>query len=174
MSTIGFQLSRPAGGSGGKLPTILEFALASGYAEAQGALLIVDGTGKWAACGTDPAQIGGIALTPGGTDTSGFNILGKKEFPVASSANTVDSIQGILPENVRFTAPALGTIPSNPGDAFGVTRDSDGVWKLDFNKPDKPLFTFVGVPNRSPADASGVGQNLLVECVILDGAVQNL
>lgn len=164
MSTVGFQLAQGTRGGGGKIPTTVERPILVGYAEAQGALLVYDGT-NFVACGADPAQIAAIALTPGGADTSGFNILGRKEYPP-------NFLQGILPQGNRFLCPFLGALPATTGDSFGVTRDTDGVWKLDFAKVGSPTFTYRGCPDRSPADAAGSGQDILVEVQILDGVVQ--
>lgn len=164
MATVGFQLDQPARGSGGKFPKTIEKPILVGYAEAEGALLAYDGT-NFVACGADPAQIAGVALTPGGADTSGFIILGRKEYPP-------NTMQAILPKDQEFKVPFLGVLPATSGDNFGVTRDADGVWKIDFNKPDKPTFTYLGNPSLSPSDAAGAGQNVLVRVQILDGSVQ--
>lgn len=165
-NTIGFQLARPSAGSGGKIPLTLARPIVAGYAEAQGAPLIVDGTGNFAACGADPDTIAAISLTPGGADTSGFNILGRKEYPALEMQGI--SIRG----SQRFLAPYMGALPAVVGGAFGITRDVDGVWKVDFNKADKNVVIYRDNPVRSPADAAGAGQNALVEVFFNEGVVQ--
>jgi hypothetical protein len=165
MATVGFRLATPARGSGGKIPYTFERALASGYAEAQGALVLIDGTNKIAACGADPTSVAGVALTPGGTDTSGFNILGHKEFPAGY-------MQVIACGDEHFLAPYVGTLPTNPGGQYGVVRDSDGVWKVDFAETTTKVVTYVGIPTFSPGDASGAGQNGEVEVMFIGTVVQ--
>ncbi len=167
MNGVGFQLATPAQGSGGKLPLSIEKALASGYAEAQGALIIADNTNKWAACGADPTSIAAVAVTPGGTDTSGFNILGHKEYPPGY-------LQAWPIRGVQFLAPYIGTLPTTPGGTYGVTRDSDGVWKVDFSKDLNGILTYLDIPNKSPADAAGSGQDTLVLIQFLSVVVQEV
>lgn len=149
MNGNGFQLAVPARNSGGKIPQTVEKALVGGYAEAGGALLVVNGSDQYAACGADPAQIAAVALTPGGTDSTGFNILGKKEFPPGY-------MQGILIQGQKFNAPYIGALPAAPGGQYGVIRDSDGVWKVDFNEIVNAVLQYLGVPDFNPslADAS--------------------
>lgn len=113
---------------GAQIPRIVERALAAGYASGQGALLLLNGSGQFAECGADPALIAAVANGPGGTDTSGFNILGKKEFPPGY-------MQGIsVASGVKFLSPYMGTLPGADGGTYGVTKDSDGFWKVDFSK----------------------------------------
>lgn len=135
-----------SGAPGGTIPPTVERALASGYAEAQGAPLVVNGSGEYAACGADPAQIAAIALTPGGSDTSGFNILGTKEFPPGY-------MQGInVADGVLFRAKYVGTLPAADGADYGVIRDSDGIWKVDFAEVSNVVLTLVGRLTDSPED----------------------
>jgi len=166
----GFTLAAPSPGSGGKFPHTVEKTIASGYAEFEGAPLIVDGNNNWVATGADPATIAAISLTRGGayTDSPGFNILGRYEFPPLS-------MQAILlTPYLRFNVPFLGTYVATPGLTYGITRDSDGIWKLDFNKPDKPTVVLLGNATRSPADSAATGQNQLVQCSFLEGVIQPL
>ena len=121
----GFILAAP--NEGGNVPRTVERPLAAGYASGQGALLLVDGSGNFAECGANPALIAAVANGPGGVDTSGFNILGHKEFPPGF-------MQGIaVQNNTRFLAPFIGTV-GTVGLTYGVTKDSDGFWKVDFTK----------------------------------------
>jgi hypothetical protein len=163
---IGFQVASSNPGGGGRLPLTVEKAILDGYAENQGALLTVDVNGNFAACGADPIAVAAVALTPGGADTSGFNILGRKEFPK-------NTMQGAwVGAGQRFLAPFLGALPAVAGGQFGVTRDVDSVWKVDFNKLDNPVVVFLANPDRSPADAAGAGQDTLVIVQFIDNVVQ--
>jgi hypothetical protein len=171
ISGVGFQEATPARGSGGKQPRTVEKALAAAYAEYQGALLVVDGDGNYAACGADPALVAAVAATRGGTDSSGFNILGHYEFPPGY-------MQGIsTADGQQFLAPVVnGPLAGVAGqDSYGVTRDTDGVWKVDGNKLNvNPVVKFQGYPDRSPADAAGSGQDTLVLVTFLPAVVQEL
>lgn len=139
----GFVLASPA--PGGFVPPLVERALAAGYAEAQGALLVVNGSGQYAACGADPPLIAAVANGPGGTDTSGFNILGTKEFPPGY-------MQGIPLAGNRFRAPYVGTLPAADGGQYGVIRDADGIWKVDFDEVAAVVLTLVGRFTNDPED----------------------
>lgn len=99
----------------------------STYAAEYGALLVVDGSGNYAECGADPATINAVALSRGGADTSGYNILGRKEFPSGK-------LIAVNPSGRKFRCKYMNTLPSNSGGTYGVTRDSDGFWKVDFSK----------------------------------------
>lgn len=165
MSTVGFRLAQPARGSGGMIPFTVERALATGYAAAEGALLLVDGTNKFAEVAALPTSIAAVALTPGGTDTSGFNILGHKEFPPGY-------MQGIALAGQHFIAPFVGTLPANPGGQFGVIRDTDGVWKVNFADDVNVVLTFTRIPTFDPGSADGVGLNDLVIVQFLDSVIQ--
>ena len=119
------------------------------YAEQQGALLVDDGNGNWAVCGANPALIGAVALTNGGADTTslagvgGFNIRGRKEFPN-------NTMQGILVQNsIRFRAKFIGTIPATAGGSYGVIRDTDGIWKVDFTNTATPRVKLVNIDNTT-------------------------
>lgn len=164
MSTVGFQLAAPAKSSGGMIPLTVEKALATGYAELQGALLVVDVDGKYAAAGADVTPLAAVALTPGGTDTSGFNILGHKEFPPGY-------MQGMSLRDTQWKAPYVGTLPSVAGGQYGYIRDTDGVYKVDFNDNINVVLTLVGIPDFSPADAAGSGQDTFVIVEFLGSAI---
>lgn len=120
---MSFQLAHPKGVA---VPRIIEKSLAAGAAGLAGALLLADGSDNYAECGADPASIGAVAISDFGADTSGFNILAKKEFPPGK-------MQGIvLTTEIEFTAKYVGTLPSVEGGSFGVVRDTDSLWKVDF------------------------------------------
>ena len=94
----------------------------------RGALLVMDEDGAWAECEEDPEAIGAIAESSYGPDTSGFNKLAKKEFPPGYMQGT--KVQG----EVQFHAEYLGDLPAADGGSYGVTRDEDADWKVDFDK----------------------------------------
>lgn len=153
-TAVGFQLAAPSPGSGGGIPLTVEKALADGYAELQGALLLVNGDDEYEACGADPAEIAAVALTPGGSDTSGYNILGTKEFPPGY-------MQGIsIANGVRFIAPYSGSLPAAPGGQFGVIK-SGGIWKVDFDEVVNVVLTYLGVPDFRP-DLAASSEGLVV------------
>lgn len=160
-------LAKPDGGVAG-IPRTIQKPILAGYAAEQGALVFDNGDGNWTECSADPAQIGGVALTPGGADTTGFNILGRKEYPpLALQAMTLES------PTLRFLFPYIGiAVPTPPGLIYGATRDTDGVWKVDFNKVDGEVFIVLGFPDRSPSDAAGAGQDVLVEVKFNPGIAQ--
>lgn len=143
----GFVLA--SGAPGGTIGAIVERPLAAAYAEEQGALLVVNGSGQYAACGADPALIAAVADTPGGTDASGFNILGHKEFPAGY-------MQGINIRDRVFRAFYVGALPAADGGQYGVIRDSDGFWKVDFNEVDNPVLVLVGRLTASPESQAEV------------------
>lgn len=93
-----------------------------------GALLITDANGAYAECAADPAAIGAVAESAAGADTTGFVRTGRREFP-----------PGIMPATLvsneqPFHALYMGTLPAAAGGSYGVTRDTDGQWKVDFAK----------------------------------------
>lgn len=144
VTAVGFQLAAAAPGSGGKIPDTVEKQLAAAYAEKQGALLVVDGDGKFAACAADANLIAAVALTPGGTDTSGFNILGTKEFPPGY-------MQGIsIASGQKFIAPYTGDLPAAPGGQYGFVRNADGIYVVDFTDVVNVCLTYLGVPDFRP------------------------
>lgn len=142
-----FILAAPRGTA---IPRVVERDLASGYAEAQGALVLVNGSGQWAACGADPALIGGVAVSAGGTDSSGFNKTAHKEFPPGR-------MQVISPKpDVLFRAKYIGSLPAADGASYGVVRDSDGTWKVDFTDTTNTRVKLVGRLTASPENGSEV------------------
>lgn len=110
----------------GSVPHIREKVVATGAAFEEGALLLVDANGLYAECGADPAAIAAVAESAFGADTSGFVRTGKKEFPPGY-------MQASLVANEQpFHAEYVGTLPAANGGSYGVVRDTDGKWKVDF------------------------------------------
>lgn len=122
---MSFKLARAKSQS---IPRTLEKALAVSQVFLEGALLLVDGNGNYAECGTNPTSVAAIALSGAGPDTSIGNHLGRTEFPAGY-------MQGMaVQDEVQFRAAYLGTLPTVNGGSFGVTRDTDNRWKVDFTK----------------------------------------
>lgn len=119
---------RLADSEDGMIPRTIERAVTSGGAWLQGAPLVINGSNEFAEAGADPATIHCFALTPAGTDTSGFNILAKKEFPPGYA-------QGItVALNKRFRAFYTGSLPAADGGDYGITKGADSIWRVDFGK----------------------------------------
>lgn len=114
--------------SGARVPRTVQKPVATGSAFEKGALLVVDANGKYAECAADPTAIAAVAESAYGVDDSGFNPLGRHEFPTGEMQGT--SVQD---ERV-FHADYLGALPAAAGGNYGVTRDTDGRWKVDFAK----------------------------------------
>lgn len=130
---MSFRLAVP--GQGAMMTPAIEkpMSVPATYAENEGALLIDDGNGNWAVCGPNPPLIGAVAVTPGGNDTTSlagvgaFNIRGRKEFPTGV-------MQAIFAgDSQTFLAKFVGTPPTSGRGMFGVIRDTDGFWKINFN-----------------------------------------
>lgn len=135
-----------------KVPLTKERALASGGAWEVGALLVVNATGEYEEAGADPATINAISLVPAGADTTaafgstaGFNITNRKEFPA-------NKIQGMSPLSGTglWTADYVGSLPAAETGQFGVVRDTDGFWKVDFNEITALVVNYVRNLNASP------------------------
>lgn len=137
---MSFKLANPDGQTA---PPIVERNLATGSAFPQGSLLLVNGSGEYAECGADPASIAAVAATPCGADTSGFNILGRKEFPSGR-------MQGINVTGQVFRARYVGTLPAADGGSYGVVKDTDDAWKVDFAETVATRVKLVGRLTNSP------------------------
>lgn len=125
------------------VPRTVEKDLAAGYSAEKGALLLVDGSGDYAECAADPAAIAAVAIGAGGADASGFNITGRHEFPEGK-------MQGVWVGNgQKFLAKYVGAV-GNPGSSYGVIRDADGFWKVDFNETVATRVVFHRSLNVSP------------------------
>lgn len=122
----------------GSIPRHRELPLASGAAGEDGALLVRDGDGNWAECGADPAVVGGVANSGFGADTSGFAALGRKEFPTGYMVGT------LVVDEQPFTAQYVGSLPAADGGSYGVVRDTDGKWKVDFSDTTNLVVKLVG------------------------------
>lgn len=146
--------------AGPAVPRIIERDLTTATLT-KGAWLVVDGTGKYAEAGADPASVNAIAATAAGTDSSGFNILGKKEFPAGK-------MQGITVLGTTFRCKYVGTLPAVDGGNYGVVKDADNDWKTDFTDTVNTRVKLVGRLTNSPESLPEV----LVQ-VLLSAAAQN-
>lgn len=137
----GFQLATPKGVA---VPRVVQRPLAAAQAFLSGSLVLVDANGAVAECGADPASIAGVSLAPCGADTSGFNILAKKEFPLGN-------MQFIpLTTDQMFIANYVGTLPAADGASYGVVKDTDNFWKVDFSDTTNLRVKLVGRRTTSP------------------------
>lgn len=143
------------------VPKARQRPVAAGQNFEVGALLVLDGSGNWAECGADPAAIGAVSESPFGVDTVGYIGTGRKEFPPGEVVATA------VQDEVSFKAQYLGSLPAAIGGTYGVTRDTGGIWKVDFNKTGATAR--VKLLNRF-ADAP-INQ-ALVEVVFLSANVQ--
>lgn len=143
---MSFQMAHPDGVAVGR---VVERDLAAAQTFSVGALLLVDGNGAFAECGADPAAIAAVALAPAGADASGFNILGTKSFPPGKmQAETI--------KNRIFSAKYVGTLPAADGGLYGVVKDSDGDWKVDFTETTATRLKLVGRRTTSPENIARV------------------
>ena len=103
-----------------------------------GALLVETGGGEYAEI-ADPftvGQIDGVALHRYGVDrtdpyagTPSFDITGG----IGINPGRVLAIQlGQGDRNLLFSAQYVGTLPEQTGGSYGVIRDTDGRWKVNF------------------------------------------
>lgn len=142
----GFILARPEGDS---IPRVVEKDLAAGAAFEVGALLLVDGSGNYAECGADPASIAAVSETGAGSDTGGYNRFSSKSFPPGR-------MQGTAVKNMLFRARYVGTLPAADGGAYGVVRDTDAYWKVDFTDVVATRVRLLGRLTASPENQAEV------------------
>lgn len=128
----------------GHTPRTKQLAVAAGAEFEKGALLVRDANGAWAECGADPASVGGVSETAYGTDTSGFIRTGKKEFPPGYMQAT------LVGDEQLFLAEYVGTLPAADGGAYGVVRDTDGSWKVDFAETTNTVVRLQGRRTNAP------------------------
>lgn len=154
---MSFQLAFPLAQSVGRSQ---DRPLAAAQAFNAGALILVDANGAVAECAADPAAIAGVAESGCGADTSGFNVLAKKEFPPGR-------MQFFTVKNRQFSCKYIGGLPAADGATYGVTKDADGDWKVDFTKnAANQRVKLIGRRTSSPENIARV----IVE--VLDANVQ--
>jgi len=143
---MSFQLAHP---DGTHVPRVVTKPLAASQVFLEGALLLEDSNAAYAECGADPAAIAAVAPNGAGPDTSGFNILGVKPFPPGF-------MDGISVRNQIFSARYVGTLPAADGGSYGVVKDTDGYWKVDFNETSATRVVLVGRRTTSPENIARV------------------
>lgn len=126
------------------LDAIVERNQVAGSAYPQGTLLLVNGSNEFAECGADPVAIAAVSCAATGADATGFNRLGVKGFPPGK-------VQGIrVTRERRFRAKYVGALPAVDGGSYGVIKDSDGQWKVDFAEVVNTRLKLVGRRTNSP------------------------
>jgi hypothetical protein len=144
---MGFQIAYP---NGVAVPYIVERDLAASQAFLSGTPLVQDSDGNFAECGADPEAIAAFSLGPCGADTSGFNILAKKEFP-AGKMQAV-AARTSVPLIVGYT----GTLPAADGGSYGIVKDTDSEWKVDFDETVAVCVKLIGRRTTSPENIAKV------------------
>jgi hypothetical protein len=113
---------------GGVIPRVPERPATAGSNWLRGAAILVNGSGEFAECGADPAAIAGFAENNFGTTSSSiFNPFGKDGFPPGYA-------QVAAAFHRYFRCRYIGTLPGAVGGTYGITRDTDLLWKTDFSK----------------------------------------
>ena len=143
---MSFYLAEPDGQSIGRT---VERAQASGSSYPMGSLLLVNASNEFAECAADPAAVAAVSASAAGTDTSGFNPLAVKGFPPGK-------MQGHAVRNQIFSAKYVGTLPAADGGSYGVVKDADGEWKVDFAEVVATRVKLVGRRTTSPENLNRV------------------
>lgn len=156
---MSFRLARLVGQS---VPNHVELPYTSGSTFTRGALLLKNASNEWAECGADPAAIAAVSEVGVGTDTAGYGGHGYKEFPQGYA-------QAIpVQDEVRFLAEYVGSLPAADGGSYGVVKDADGDWKVDFAETVATRVKLVGRRTTAPENLA------LVEVIFLAANVQTV
>lgn len=149
---MSFKLARAKSQS---IPRVKEKALAAGAAFKNGTLMLVNASDEYAECGADPALIAAVSQSGAGTSTEIGNRLGKEEFPPGR-------MQGIgVQDEVEFRSRYVGALPAAVGGSYGVIKDADGFWKVDFNEVAATRVKYVRNYGLSPENIPEVGSVFL-------------
>lgn len=108
----------PATVSAGRLDNIM-LPLAAAQTFKTGALVLRDGSANIAECGADPAVIYGVAEEPATKEITDVTKI------IVTRAT--EMTRWWFPTNVAPTS-------ANSGVNYGVTKDADGIWYVDFTK----------------------------------------
>jgi|SRR3982751_2449359 len=154
---MSFKLARAKSQS---IPRTKEKALAAGAAFKLGALLLVNANDEYAECGADPALIAAVSESAAGASTEIGNRLGKEEFPPGRMQGTA------VQDEVEFRARYVGALPGAVGGSYGVVKDADGFWKVDFTDAVNTRVKYVRNYGLSPENLPEVG------CIVLAANVQ--
>lgn len=125
------------------VPRVIERSQAAGSAYLRGSLLLINASNEFAECGADPAVICAVSESGAGADASGYNPLAVKGFPPGK-------MQGTVVKGQTFRARYVGTLPAADGGSYGVVKDSDGKWKVDFAEVVNTRLKLVGRLTNSP------------------------
>jgi hypothetical protein len=148
---MSFQLAHPGsfGGSGAGVPRIIEKSLAAAQAFKEGSLILADASDNYAECGADPAAIAAVSVSGCGADASGFNRFAKIEFPPGK-------MQGIAVNGTVFIAKYIGGLPAANGASYGVVKDADLFWKVDFTDAVNTRLKLLDRRTNSPENIARV------------------
>lgn len=124
-------------GRGGVTPLVREKAI-TGTWEA-GSLLTVNGSDQFAEAGADPATVNAVALHAVGSGSGAQYPVGRKEFPPNRAQACWSG------HEFGFTADYTGTLPANAGANYGVVKDSDSKWKVDFSETVNTRLTLTDI-----------------------------
>lgn len=153
---MSFEIAYPEGVGVGR---VVNRPIAAAQAWEVGALLNIDGNGALVEVGADPAAVAAVALAPTGADTSGFNILAQKAFPPGT-------MQAATVRDRKFTAAYVGALPAADGGSYGVVRDTDGKWKVDFTEVVALVVKLVDRRTASPENVARVVVEFLPAVVV--------
>lgn len=150
---------RPAVLHSQSIPPAIEKDLVAASDLLPGALVLRNGSDEWAECGADPASVAAVAVTGGGADTDGFRLPANREFPPGR-------LQAIpIQATKRWTAEFVGT-KGDIGTSYGVVKDSDGQWKVDFAEVTALVVVFVSDDlDEDPLDSNRVVVEFLDDVV---------
>lgn len=126
------------------IPRTVQRAIVPGGTWKRGALLVINASNQWAECGADPASIAAVSLSDVGAATGIGDHFAKSEFPPGYTQGT-----GVQDETV-FRAPYVGSLPAVDGALYGVVKDSDTEWKVDFSDTTATRVKLVGRLTDSP------------------------
>lgn len=158
---MSFQLSRAEDQS---IDALLKDVDSGTTAFLDGALLLKQADDEWAECGADPTEVSAVALHRYGANTGVGNVTGRHEFPPNKALGI--PVAG----RRRFTAEYVGT-PAL-GD-FGVIKDTDDKWKIDFNETTTDVVTVTKIPS-DPADDLGWVEHDRCECYFIASVATDL
>lgn len=143
------------------IPPAVEKDLATGEDFLLGALLIVNASDEYAEAGADPAAVAAVALSGAGTESDPFRRPTNREFPPGK-------MQAIPVQGERkFRSFYVGTLPSEAGGEYGVVRDTDEKWKVDFNETTTTVVKLQSIkPTEEPLNQNEVVVTFLPSVVV--------
>lgn len=155
---MSFQLATLA--PGGDIPPTAQRPLASGEDFEDGALLLVNASDEFAECGADPDSVAAVAESGAGAESDAFRRPANREFPPGY-------MQGTPVRDERlFTAEYVGTLPAAAGGSYGVVKDTDDRWKVDFDETTNLVVKLQDIhPTESPFNDNRVIVSFLTDVV---------